>query len=166
MKNLVKLAFVVGCLGVLSFPAKADPMSTCASDFSSCNVYENSLVIFPFCCGISGDVILKDADGTTSDVFRIFNDFVNTGDGTGLGLTAFLYSLDDGNLPDPSTFSINAVVIPESTVVVNGLTETDYNGNGTIYRLFSAPVPEPSSWVLLGTLVVGIGGLTRGRLRL
>jgi hypothetical protein len=145
----------------------ADLVSGCSTNFSGCNVYENSKLTFPFRCGIAGDVILQEPNGSVSDVFRIFNDFVDTGGGTGLGLTAFLYSLDDGNLPSPATYSRNAVFFPESQVVVNGLTETDFTGNGTLYRLFSAPapVPEPSGWALLGTVTVAAGGLARKRRR-
>ncbi len=167
MENSVKLLLVAGCLSVLALPAWADLTSSCAADFSSCDVYENSVVTFPFCCGISGDVILVEPDGkTVSDVFRIFNDAVDTGGGTGLGLSAFLYSVDDGNLPSPASYSVNAVTIPESQMVLaNGLTETVYNGNGTIYNLFSAPVPEPSSWALLGAAIIAAGGLARRRLR-
>jgi hypothetical protein len=165
MSNLLKLLLVVCFLSAISVPAMADNVSSCAPDFSSCNVYENSTVIFPFCCAISGDVILTEPDHSVSDVFRIFNDFIDTGDGTGLGLSAFLYSRDDGNLPSPATYSANAVFIAESQVTLpNGLTETVYNGNGTIYNLFSAPVPEASSLVLLGTAIVAVGGSIRKRL--
>ena len=166
MKSSVKLLLVFGCLSVLSLPAMADLVSSCAADFSSCSVYENSKLTYPSCCGFSGDVILLEPDSTVSDVFRIFNDFVDTGGGTGFGLTAFLYSLDDSNLPSPASYSANAVFITESQISVKGLTETDYIGNGTQYRFFSAPVPEPSQLgPLLGMLIVAAGALACKRLR-
>jgi|SRR5579871_1858200 len=160
VKNAARLLVVFVCLSVVSLPAMADLISSCAADFSTCSVYENSLVTFPG-DAISGDVILLEPDATVSDVFRIFNNIVDTGSGTGLGLTGFLYSFDDGNLPSPVTYSANAVFITESQISVNGLTETDYNGNGVMYKLFSAPasapVPEPSSWALLGMVIAGAG---------
>ena len=163
MKNTVKLLSAVVCLSVLSLPAMADFVSSCAADFSSCSVYENSQVTFPG-PAISGDVILLEPDSTVSDVFRIFNDFVDTGGGTGLGMTGFLYSVDENNLPSPAGYSVNAVIIAESQISVNGLTETDYNGNGTLFKLFSspvsAPVPEPVS-APIGTVIVAMGCLAR-----
>ena len=134
--------------------AHAGPISACAPDFSSCQVFEGSLLTAPggglF---IAGDVILIDRfSGHVSDVFRIFNDFFDTGGGTGLGTTALLYSEDLGNLPAPSTFSVNAVTINEAFGQGGGLIETDFNGNGTLYRIFSTDdgAPEPSTLALMG----------------
>src|SRR5262249_45205985 len=90
---------------------------------------------------------------SVSDVFRIFNNLVNTGGGSGLGNMAFLYSDDEGNLPNPTSYSTNAIFLAE------GLTETDFNGNGTIYHLFSVePVdtPLPTALPLFAT---GLGAL-------
>jgi hypothetical protein len=116
-------------------------------------VYEGSLLTPPFGFFISGDVILMDQwTGQVSDVFRIFNDLVDTGGGTGLGVSALLYSEDLGNLPDPSTYSVNAVTINEAFGNGGGLIETDYIGNGTLYQIFSTDdgAPEPSTFVLMG----------------
>jgi hypothetical protein len=123
--------------------ASAATMATCAADFSTCYIQENVLLQFPTgFLAISGDVVLEDPSGAVSDVFRIFNDFFDTGQGTGLGTTAFLYSSDDSTpLPDPSTYSANVKFIPESTTSP----QTDYLGNGTLYVLAA---PEPSSWIL------------------
>jgi len=106
------------------------PVSSCATDFSSCNIYEDGSIFqfpSPFTT-TSGDVVLLDSDNSVSDVFRIFNNVINTGGGTGLGNTAFLYSDDEGNLPNPNSYSTNAISLTE------GLTETDFNDNGTIQR--------------------------------
>jgi hypothetical protein len=90
---------------------------------------------------IAGDVLLFESDGTTiSDVFRIFNNFVNTGQGTGLGDLVELYSADDVALP--TSFSANAVAIFEDP---SGI--TSYTNNGTTYVLGA---PEPRSVALLG----------------
>jgi hypothetical protein len=56
---------------------------------------ENVLLGFPF-LAISGDVLpvpnLHANLAATSDVFRIANNFIDTGLGTGIGFAAFLYS--------------------------------------------------------------------------
>lgn len=143
-------------LVILSTQVGAAPISSCAADFSSCNVYENSLLTLPG-IGISGDVIVRDPSNVTVDVFRIFNDVFDSGGGTGLGDQAFMYALDTNNLPNPSTYSFNDVFIQRSGVGPTGFYETDYNGNGTLYRLFT-PSPEPGSLMLLslGALLVGV----------
>jgi hypothetical protein len=131
---------------------RAANVSSCAPDFSSCNVFENGQILNLPGLAIAGDVIVGESwnPALVSDVFRIFNDFADTGGGTGLGASAFFYSLDLGNLPDPSTYSVNAVFITEGPSIGGGLSQTNYNGNGTIYRLFSSDaVPEPSTFALL-----------------
>jgi hypothetical protein len=90
-----------------------------------------------------------------SDVFRIFNDVIDTGGGTGLGQTVFLYSVDNGPLPDPSTYSLNFQAIHEA---VTGF--TSFNGNGTVYTL---DTPEPSTFGLLGLGVIAMLFLSRKR---
>jgi hypothetical protein len=97
----------------------------------------------------SVDVILLDPQtNMVSDVFRIFNNFVDTGQGTGLGNMAFLFSSDDSTpLPNPATYSANAVTIMEDP---SG--STHYLAKGTDFLL--NPVPEPGTFGLLG---VGIG---------
>src|SRR5207302_6245982 len=108
----------------------------CNASFTACAIPENILLELPF-LAISGDVVVQEPTSTeVSDVFRIFNNLVNTGDGTGLGNLAFLYSLDDSTpLPDPSTYSVNAITINESATGT-----ASFNGNGTIY---THNVPEP-----------------------
>jgi hypothetical protein len=148
-------------LALPSVPASAGPIPiSCAADFSSCGIQENVLGQFPSgFLAISGDVILTEADGVTvSDVFRIFNDVIDTGGGTGLGTTAFMYSADDSTpLPDPATYSANAVFILENP---NG--PTAFNGNGTEYFL---GIPEPASLGMLALGLVGGGFLRKFRSR-
>jgi hypothetical protein len=145
---------------IISAVASAASVSSCAADFSSCNVYEGQFLTLPG-DGIAGDVIVKDpVGGATVDVFRIFNNLVDTGGGTGLGTSAFLYGADINDLPNPSTYSVNAVSILRAGFGPTGFYETDYNGNGTIYRIFT-PSPEPSTFALLGVGVLLGGGLLR-----
>ena len=124
-----------------------DPPAQCNASFTSCLIVEDVLLQLPF-LAISGDVILFDPQTNgVSDVFRIFNNLVNTGQGTGLGNMAFLYSSDDSTpLPNPATYSANAVTIMEDP---SGITH--YFGNGTDYVL---GVPEPGTFGFLG---LGIG---------
>jgi hypothetical protein len=161
LKSPVWLCFAA--LTFLSSSITAAPVSSCAADFSSCNVYEGQTLTYPdggF--GYSGDVIVNDPSGITVDVFRIFNDLVDTGGGTGLGSYAFLYGADLGNLPSPSTYSINAVSINRGGAGPAGYYETDYLGNGTLYRLFT-PSPEPSAFVLFGLGALALGGFLSKR---
>src|SRR5690348_12210700 len=85
---------VVTALALANQPAFAAPMATCSADFSTCYIPENVLLQLPFLT-ISGDVVLEEPSGAVSDVFRVFNDFFDSGQGTGLGITVFLYSADD-----------------------------------------------------------------------
>ena len=148
-----KLVLLLGVGLFANASAFADTVADCNATFTACNIPENVLLVLPF-LGISGDVILLEPGSTAvSDVFRIFNNLANTGEGTGLGDLAFLYSIDDSTpLPDPSTYSINAVVIQEA---VNG--PTPYSGNGTLYEL---GVPEPS---YLGLLTLAIPAVLLAR---
>jgi hypothetical protein len=105
---------------------------------------------------IAGDVLLFESNGATiSDVFRIFNNFIDTGQGTGLGDLVELYSADDIALP--TSFSANAVGIFENP---SGI--TPYTNNGTTYLL---GVPEPQSIELLGLAGAVLIVLKRKRAR-
>jgi hypothetical protein len=154
-----------GALALMSTaPASATPTAGCASDLSSCNVVEG--VLFnPDPDGtlgylaISGDVVLEAPDGTVVDVFRLFNDLFDAGGGTGLGTTGFLFGIDLGDLPNPSTFSDNVQFIQQSQAFDSaGISDTQFDGNGTIYNLFTE-VPEASSWGVVGMGLLLVGGL-------
>jgi hypothetical protein len=107
---------------------------------------------------IAGDVVLTDPNSTTaSDVFRIFNNIINTGGGTGLGNMVFLYSSDDTTLPNLSAYSVNVVFIAENP---SGI--TSYMGNGTNYQL---GVPEPQTFELLCLAFASMAVLARRRSR-
>jgi hypothetical protein len=160
------LALAMVCL--MSFPALADslPATGCNADNSVCVDVEGQTMFYANGgLGISGDVVLIDGAGNFDDVFRIFNDVIDTGSGTGLGDFAFLFGSDTG-LPDPSTFSANAIGIllgvDNGTGIpllnVPGFVETEFSGNGTNYELFS-PTPEPPTWQLQGIALVLVGGL-------
>ena len=146
--------------GVLMASQLYADTSSCLPDFSVCSVFEDGQVLsFNGFLASAGDVVIDDSTGAVSDVFRIFNDFFDSGGGTGLGGSAFLYSADENNLPDPSTYSANAVVIQEGPSIGGGLTETKYIGAfGTEFDIFSTETPEPSTVPILSGLglVAGI----------
>ena len=126
----------------------AIPPSSCAPDFSVCQVYENQITDFGGFLDASGDVIIT-SNIHTIGVFRIFNDVVDFGGGTGYGDFGFLYTAMFYNLPDPSTYSVNAVTVPLEPDLGNGFNETVYIGAfGTEYDIFTA-VPEPATFGLL-----------------
>jgi hypothetical protein len=159
-----------GLLGLVlaaSAAAGTIPASVCDLGGPTCYVYEDGNVLSLGFLSVAGDVILRDAfSGAVSDVFRIFNDFFDTGGGTGLGTTAFLFSDDEHNLP--TTYSSNAVTITESTVVtdpVNHLTDTEYfsASDGVMFEIYSrVDAPEPSSVVLFTVGIFAIGLLALG----
>src|SRR5947209_972128 len=112
IKNVLSISVFALAVAALLPSAAAAPTSFCAPNFSSCNIFEDGQPLSLPGLAIAGDVVLLDRfTGTTSDVFRVFNDFFDTGGGTGLGVTAFLYSEDLHNLPNPATYSVNAVFI-------------------------------------------------------
>ena len=159
------LALAVLCL--FSLPAMADtlPAEGCNADNTVCVAIEGQTMSYtPGFFGISGDALLVDNSGNVDGVFRIFNDLIDTGGGTGLGLTAFLFGVTTG-LPDPSTFSANAIEIAIGSdngtgvplLKVPGFVETEFVGNGTLYELFS--VPEPGTWQLLGVALLLLAGM-------
>jgi hypothetical protein len=142
---------------LLSVPAIAGPIASCNASFTVCAIPENTLLQLPF-DAIAGDVVLTESGGAvTSDVFRIFNNIVNTGAGTGLGNMIFLYSQDDSSLPLHSTYSANAVFIPENP---SGI--TSFVGNGTNYLLGA---PEPRTLELAGLAFAVIAVMARRRSR-
>jgi PEP-CTERM motif len=160
MKIVSKAAWLCSVAIVLfGSSLAAAPVSTCATDFTSCDVYEGQLLTLPG-LGISGDVIVRNSLGSTVDVFRLFNNTFDSGLGTGLGNLAFLYGADLNNLPNPSTYSANASFLLLGRPVAGGYYETDYNGNGTIYRLYT-PTPEPSTVGFIGLGIVALSARMR-----
>ncbi|HWW97975.1 MAG TPA: hypothetical protein VNY74_09760 [Edaphobacter sp.] len=144
---------------LLSEPGIAAPIvaANCNASFTVCDIPENTQLMSPF-LAFAGDVVLTDpGSSAVSDVFRIFNNAVNTGEGTGLGNMAFLYSSDDTSLPNPSTYSANVVFLPENPSGV-----TTYFGNGTNYLL---AVPEPRTFELFALAAAVTAVLTRRRSR-
>jgi hypothetical protein len=145
-----KLVALLCLMGFLAVPAAGLPIANCNASFV-CIIPENILMQFPASFGfaISGDVVLRETDGVTvSDVFRIFNDLVDTGNGTGLGTTFFFYSSDDSTpLPSPATYSANVTFITE-----NPSGETVFSANGDTY-LFNTPEPATFGLFLVSLLL-------------
>ncbi len=157
-KRFARVVLFLSLLGLLSFPCFADVLANCTPNFSTCDIPENVVVDLPFAT-FAGDVIVLEPDlSAISDVFRIFNDILDTGAGTGVGDQAFLFSSDDST-PLPSTFSANAVVIVEGP---NGIASYTSSGTGITYILGT---PEPASWVLVGISLVVLAWFARARLR-
>ena len=134
------LSFIAGfALSSATIFGQQPVPAQCSPTFTDCAIPENVLLEFPF-LAISGDVLVvpnvNASPRSVSDVFRIFNNFLDTGEGTGLGFVSFLYS-GQNNLPAPSSFSANAVEIREQPTG-----ETQYFGNGTDYHLLTAVTPD------------------------
>lgn len=151
--RLVTLALCFSGLMLLPVPAAAATIAQCDAAFTTCLIPENISLQLPF-AAIAGDAILTEpGSSTVSDVFRIFNNIVNTGFGTGLGNLVFLYSADESALPNPSTYSANAVFLSE-----NQAGAATYLGNGTNYLLGA---PEPRTFESLGLACVAMAILAR-----
>ena len=153
MTKKVVRALVV--IAVLSSSVVAGQLAPC-NGTTLCAIFENVLLQLPF-TATAGDVIILDPSpsSVTSDVFRVFNNITDTGGGTGLGDMVFLYSADDGPLPDPATYSVNAVMAHEPATGYLSLNE-----NGVTYVL---GVPEPATFVLLGLGLMTMPRLAAGR---
>ena len=134
-----------------------DVVVHCTQFFTDCAIPEEVPLQFPLgYFAVAGDAVLAPSLDSNlhavSDVFHIDHNFLDTGLGTGIALsfssshlaTGFLFSGHNNTLPNPSTYSANAVEIRENP---EGHGDTLYNGNGTIYHL--------------GTGVVSSGGGNR-----
>jgi hypothetical protein len=111
---------------MLASAAWAVDLANCAPDLSSCTIPENVLLQFPNGgIDVAGDVIiLKPNSNIVSDVFRFFNNIADTALGTGVGNLAILYSGDDNlPLPDPSTYSANAILSRKQLAVLQRTSE-------------------------------------------
>ena len=136
MRKFKQFVVVLSVVAFSASVATAADLASCNSTFTACQIRENVLLTLPF-QAISGDVIVQSPTDTgVSDVFRVFNNLVDTGGGTGQGNLAILYSHDDNiPAPSPSTYSQNMVIIKET---VSG--STSYLGNGTTYTLDTGAV--------------------------
>jgi hypothetical protein len=135
----------------LVFPVSSAAQSSstvavpCNGSFTACGpIPENVQVTFPAgFLAISGDVALlpslQSNLSSVSDVFHLDNNLLDTGLGTGLGNAGFLFSGSLSTLPNPSTYSANAVRFRESP---EGLQFTQYIGNGTDYFLETGVIPN------------------------
>jgi hypothetical protein len=150
-----------GTAAPIAIPAQATAtlVASCNTTFTLCLIPENIPLQLPFpFLAVAGDVVLTDPNSSAvSDVFRILNNVVDTGRGTGLGNMVFLYSSDDTTLPSPSTYSANVTFITEDQ---SGI--TSFLGNGTNYLL---GVPEPQTFQLLSLAVATLAVLARRRSR-
>lgn len=134
-RDLMRVVVLLILVAFGTSPAWATDPVNCNTTFTACSIPENVILRLPF-LAIAGDVIIQDANSSVSDVFRVFNNISDTGEGTGLGTLVVLYSRDNNpGLPDPSTYSANAVIIKESA---SG--STSYLENGTTYNLDTAAV--------------------------
>jgi hypothetical protein len=162
--RLARMAICLIGLILVASTSGAAPIATCNASFTMCFIPEEIQLQLPF-TAFAGDAILMDpGTSTVSDVFRIFNNVVDTGKGTGLGNLAFLYSADEGPLPSPSTYSANAVFLSE-----NPSGATPYLGNGTTY-LLGTPEPRTDGMIILICLAMPIlarrrSGITAGGMR-
>lgn len=142
---------------LLSQKAAGAPIASCNASATLCSIPENVLLQLPF-TAISGDVVLTEpGSSTVSDVFRIFNNIINTGGGTGLGNMVFMFSSDEGPLPAPGTYSLNVAFLTE--VQSN---PTPFTGNGTTYLL---GIPEPQTFTLFILAVAAMAALALMRSR-
>jgi hypothetical protein len=164
--KILKAAFLLA--GVLMASQLYADTSGCTLDFSLCSVFEDGQVLSFDGISAAGDIVIDDSSGVVSDVFRIFNDFFDSGGGTGLGVSAFLYSSDEHDLPDPSTYSVNAVFLKEGpNIGGTDLRKTVYIGAfGTEFDIYSAETPEPAMvpiWSGLGCMACIIAWRQRRR---
>jgi hypothetical protein len=144
VRHSMKFLAVLGSLSfflliLLAFPAvsAAPTVAQCTPTGSDCAIPEDVQLQFPQgFIAVSGDAVLAPTLNSdlhaVSDVLHIDNDFIDTGLGTGIGLSAFLFSGHNGTLPNPLTYSANAVEIRENP---EGHGDTQYFGNGTDYHL-------------------------------
>jgi hypothetical protein len=153
MREAMKVVPILGALSfalliALALPSVSSgqtsgnsvPVAQCTPTFSDCAIPEETHLQFPF-LAISGDAALAptlNSDlAAVSDVFRIDNNFFDSGLGTGIGFSCFLFSGHYGTLPGPVSYSANAVEMRENP---EGLGDTQYFGNGTDYHLATGVV--------------------------
>jgi hypothetical protein len=131
MRNLTRFAMLLSLVAFQTSTARGQNVANCNASFTICFIGENVVLQLPF-VAIAGDVIIPEPNSSVvSDVYRITNNLLDTGLGTGLGNQAVLFSRDNSMpLPPPSTYSANAATMKEAA---SG--PTLYLGNGTTYTL-------------------------------
>ena len=138
-RNVRMFVNIAACFILAASVAHSQPVAQCTPTLSDCAIPENTLLRLPG-LAISGDVVVVpnfNANlAAVSDVFRVFNNFVDTGAGTGIGFGVELYS-GVHNLPSVSSYSANAVGIREQPTGA-----TQYIGNGTDWHLMTAITPD------------------------
>jgi hypothetical protein len=77
---------LAGCFFLLAAPVFGLPASSCTPTFTLSDVYEDGNILQLPALAIAGDVVLLDAPSAISDVFRVFNNIIDTGGGTGLAI--------------------------------------------------------------------------------
>jgi hypothetical protein len=135
MRNLTRFAMLLSLVAFQTSSARGQNVANCNAAGTICFIGENVVLQLPF-VAIAGDVIIPEPNSNgVSDVFRILNNVVDTGLGTGLGNQAVLFSKDD-SMPLPTTFSANAATMKESATG-----PTAFLGNGTTYTLETEASP-------------------------
>ena len=161
MKPNSKISAAVAA--ILSAPATgivfAAPADTAVCDFACtvCNIRRNIVLQLPSAClAIGGDVLITGVNSThVTDVFRAFNNYVDTGGGTGLSTQVMLYGGDDNTrLPGPFSYSLNLV---EMAAPASGPTSYFGPGGGITYNLDTAAAS--TRLVLSGGVAVEKGSL-------
>ena len=128
MSHIPRFVILLSSAALLASSLWAVDPANCTGGLTACAIPEDVMLQLPYAT-YAGDVIIQESGSTAvSDVFRVFNNVVDTGGGTGLGNLVILYSKKGGSLP--TTFSANAVTIKEPAAGV-----TSYFGNGTTFSL-------------------------------
>src|SRR4029077_9478637 len=143
VRHSMKFVAILGLLSfvlliLFAFPAVSEAQTAqCTPTGSDCAIPEDLPLQFPpGFIAVSGDAVLAPTLNSNlnavSDIFHGNNDSIDTGLDTGIGLSVFLFSGHNGTLPNPSTYSANAV---ENRDNPEGHGDTQYFGNGTDYHL-------------------------------
>jgi hypothetical protein len=131
MNNILRFTTVLSMIAMGGTAAWAVDPFNCTPTYSECwipkNVLQQGQPGNP-----AGDVVItKTNSNGASAVFRIFNDYLDTGLGTGQSQSWILYSKDTTGVPNPASYSANVTTIPEAATGA-----TDYlSSTGTLYHI-------------------------------